>query len=97
MDMIHVVLREGHVHGLYSCAVDAHLQAKPLGATVEQCHLNSEVLRLQPVPCEHQWQLEAQYGTKTERICSKCDMYQSDLLSPDCVLGSDGSGSGPCE
>ena len=95
--MIYVVLVNGHVHGVYTSPVDAHMQAKPLGGTVEQCNLNSEVLRLEPVPCEHQWQIEAQYGTKTERICSKCDMYQSDLLSPDCVMGSGGSGSGPCE
>ena len=95
--MIYVVLVNGHVHGVYTSPVDAHMQAKPLGGTVEQCNLNSEVLRLEPVPCEHQWQIEAQYGTKSERICSKCDMYQSDLLSPDCVVCSDGSGSGPCE
>ena len=89
--MIYVVLRDGHVHGVYSSAVDAHLQAKPLNGTVEPCRLNSEVT-LEPAPCDHEWQIES---TKSERVCKTCDVYQSDL-SPDCVINSDGSGSGPC-
>eukprot|EP01048_Picozoa_sp_COSAG05_P015665 COSAG05_NODE_1914_length_3840_cov_5.230687_3_plen_79_part_01 len=77
--MIYVVLRDGHVHGVYSSAVDAHLQAKPLHATVEPCRLNSEVLKLEPAPCDHEWQIESMYGTKSERVCKTCDVYQSDL------------------
>ncbi len=52
--MIYVVLVSGHVHGVYSRPVDAHLRAKPLNGTVEQCRLNSEVVKLEPVPCEHE-------------------------------------------
>ena len=92
--MAHVVLRDGHVHGVYTSPVDAHLVAKPLNATVEVCRLNSEVLKLEPAPCDHEWIVESQYGTKSERVCKTCDVYQSDL-SP--VDSSDGSGSGPCE
>ena len=40
--MVWVVLVGGKLHGVYSCAVDAHLQAKPRGGTVVQCALNSE-------------------------------------------------------
>ena len=85
--MIYVVLVKGHVHGVYSSPVDAHLVAKPLNATVEQCSLNGQ----KTVPCDHEWEIESMYGTKSERICKKCDVYQSDLLSPDCVMGIDGS------
>ena len=71
--MIFVVLLDGHVHGVYTSPVDAHLQAKPLNATVEVCRLNSEVTARPPWTCDHE------------------------SLSPDCVINSDGSGSGPCE
>ena len=91
--MIYVVLVAGHLHGVYTSPVDAHLQAKPLNATVEQCQLNSEV-RLELVPCEHEWIVESMYGTKSERLCSKCNCYQSDLR-PGALIKSDGSGSGP--
>ena len=94
--MIFVVLVAGHVNGVYSSAVNAHLQAKPLNETVELCRLNSEVLKLEPAPCDHEWIVESQYGTKSERVCKTCDVYQSDL-SPCAVICSDGSGSGPCE
>ena len=94
--MIFVVLLDGHLYGAYSSPVDAHLVAKPLNATVEVCRLNSEVLKLEPAPCDHEWIVESQYGTKSERVCKTCDVYQSDLLSPDCVMGNDGSCSGPC-
>ena len=95
--MAHVVLRDGHVHGVYTSPVDAHLVAKPLNATVEVCRLNSEVLKLEPASCDHEWIVESQYGTKSERVCKTCDVYQSDLLSPDCAMGNNGSCSGPCE
>eukprot|EP01043_Picozoa_sp_COSAG02_P075693 COSAG02_NODE_15730_length_1145_cov_2.179732_2_plen_57_part_00 len=41
--MVWVVLIEGRVHGVYSCAVDAHLQAEARNGLVVQCQLNSEV------------------------------------------------------
>ena len=100
--MAYVVLRDGHVHGVYTSPVDAHLQAKPLNATVEVCRLNSEVTappwttKSVDEFCAHEWEIESMYGTKSERICNKCNCYQSDLPSPDCVINSDGSGSGPC-
>ncbi len=39
----YVVLLHGHVAGIYTSPVDAHLQAKLLDATVEVCQLNAEV------------------------------------------------------
>ena len=41
--MVWVVLVAGGLRGVYSCAVDAHLQAKSHDGTVIQCALNSEV------------------------------------------------------
>ena len=41
--MVWVVLVDGCLHGVYSCAVDAHLQAKPCDGTVTDCPMNSEV------------------------------------------------------
>ena len=40
--MIYVVLVKGHVHGVYSSPVDAHLVAKPLNGTVEACRSDGE-------------------------------------------------------
>ena len=90
----YVVLVDGHVYAVLTSPVDAHLIAKPLNATVEQCRLNAIVQKAERPPCEHVWEIESVYGTKSEKICNKCNMYLSDL-SPDFVIST--GGSGPCD
>ena len=90
----YVVLVDGHVHGVFTSPVDAHLESKPLNGTVEQCRLNTVVQKTEHPPCEHVWEIESVYGTKSEKICNKCNIYSSDL-SPDFVIST--GGSGPCD
>ena len=80
----YIVLVSGHVHGVYTSPVDAHLVAKPLlNATVETCRLNSEVLKLeQVVPCEHEFAIESVYGDRSQWVCRHCDAYRSDAEDP---------------
>ena len=49
----YVVLVDGHVYAVLTSPVDAHLIAKPLNATVEQCRLNAVVQKAERPPCEH--------------------------------------------
>eukprot|EP01048_Picozoa_sp_COSAG05_P020689 COSAG05_NODE_3583_length_1979_cov_6.405851_3_plen_93_part_00 len=87
----YVVLVDGHVYGVFTSPVDAHIIAKPLNARVEQCRLNAVVEKVERPQCAHVWDIESVYGTKSEKICKKCDCYLSDL-SPDFVISTGGSG-----
>ena len=71
----YVVLVSGHVHGVYTSPVDAHLQAKPLSnATMETCKLNSEVPAPVAKACEHDWEIESTYGDRSQWVCKHCDV-----------------------
>lgn len=76
----YIVLVSGHVHSVWTSPVDAHLVAKPLlNATVETCRLNSEVLKLEPVPCAHEFEIESVYGDRSQWVCKHCGAYRSDV------------------
>ena len=79
-----VLTADGKLHGVYTSPVDAHLQAKSLpNSTTQACRLNAEAKPWTPAAvrnfCEHDWTIESVYGTRSQRICTKCDQYLSDL------------------